>query len=143
MNGINIGFAQSPALNSNESRFFQFTDEFGNTGSAHSHVFGQPLLPWKAGIIVPGVAQEHGVGHLGANGQIGVLENEIRDLGEAAPQHRIIGVELQVLLLDDFPYCLHVWYDYLTSGPAFQMWINSSLFAPAQKFHGSKQPRSR
>ena len=48
------------------------------------------------------------LGNFGADGQFGVFEDEIGDLGKAAAQDRIIRVQLQVLLLEDFSYSFHL-----------------------------------
>jgi hypothetical protein len=63
---------------------------------------------------VPGIAQKHGVGDFRANGDIWVFQNEIRDLGKTVLQHGIDRVQLQILLLDDFPYFPHMWKNYPT-----------------------------
>jgi len=114
MDGVNVGSSLSPALNAYQAGLFQFPHKLGHARPAHAHVLGQPILSRKARIIVPRVAQKHGIGHFGAQRQLGVFQDEIRDLGKASLQHGIDRVQLQILLLEDFPDCFHVWYDYST-----------------------------
>ena len=115
MDGVKVRFPLSPALDRHQTGGFQFGDQLGDTRPGHAHVLRQPVLSRKTGIVVPGVAQKHGVGDLGANGDIRVFQDEIRDLGKTVLQHGIDRVQLQILLLEDFPDGFHVWYDYLTS----------------------------
>ena len=103
MDHVKIGLSLPSALYSNQTGFVQFGDQLGHTHTGHAHVIRQPLLAGKTGVIVPGVAQEHGVGHLRAHGDVGVFEDEIRNLGKAVLQHRIDRVQLQILLLEQFP----------------------------------------
>ena len=108
MDRVKVGFALSTTLNADQSSPLQLGDQLGDTGPGHAHVRRQPFLTWKTGLIVPGVAEEHGIGNFGADGQFGVFEDEIGDLGKAAAQDRIIRVQLQVLLLEDFSYSFHL-----------------------------------
>src|SRR6185503_6631283 len=70
---VDIRLSKAAALDADQAAPAEFADELSHPGTAHPHVGGEPLLPRKAGFIVPSVAQEHGVSHLGANGQIRVF----------------------------------------------------------------------
>ena len=94
MNLVNICFALAPTLDGYQPRLFQFSDQLGDARPGQAHVIRQPVLPRKARIIMPGVAQEHGVGDFGTHRQACIFQNEIRDLGEAPLQHGIDRVQL-------------------------------------------------
>src|SRR5205814_1114955 len=115
MDGVKIGFPLSPTLDCHQTGPFQFADQLSYSHPAHAHVLGQSVLAGKTKFVVPRVAQKHGVGDLGSRRNYRVFQNEIRDLGKASLQHGILRVELQVPLLEDFPDCLHLCYDYVTS----------------------------
>ena len=108
MDGVKVGFPLPPPFNSDQAGAFQFPHKFGHAGAAHAHVLRQPILARKTGIIVPGIAQKHGVGDLGTNGEVGVFEDEIGDLGKTTTQHGIVRVQFEVLLLDHFPDGFHL-----------------------------------
>ena len=103
VDGVKVGFALSPALDADQASRFEFRDQLRHAHSAHAHVLGQSILPGKAGVIVPGVAEEHRVGNFGSDGKVRVFEDEIGDLGKTVPQHGIDRVQLQILFLEDFP----------------------------------------
>jgi len=107
MDDVEIRFAKATALDGDESGLAQFRDEFIHTGAAHAHVLREPFLPRKAVVVSPGVAEEHGVGNFGSKGQRRIAEDKIGDLGKAFPSNRIKGVQLDVLLLDQFAEGLH------------------------------------
>lgn len=108
MDGVEVCLSLPPALDADATGLFQFADELGHPCAAHAHVQGKSFLAGKAGIVVPRVTEEHGVNDLGAEGELGVPEDEIGDLGKTTPQDGIVGVEQQVLLLKEFPDGLHV-----------------------------------
>ena len=108
VDGVKVGLPLAATLNGNQTGAFQLSHEFSHPRPAHPHVLGQSVLPWKAGIIVPGIAQKHGVSDFGSRRQFRVLEDEIGDLSEAILEHGIGRVQPQVLLLEDFPDRLHV-----------------------------------
>ena len=58
----------------------------------------RPILSGKAQVVVPGVAQQQRVDGLGPDGDLGIAQDEIRQLREAIPRDRIGGIELHVLL---------------------------------------------
>ena len=108
MNRVKIGFSLAAALNRDTPGAFQFADEFSHTRPAHAHVLGQAILTGKTGLIVPSVAQEHGVNDSCAERKIWVFQNEIRNLGEALRSDWIKRIQRNVLLLYDFPHRFHV-----------------------------------
>jgi len=108
MNDVKVGFPLPPTLDRHHARPLQFSDQLGHPHPAHAHVLGQSVLARKTKIVMPRVAQEHGVRDLGSHGNFWVFQNEIGDLGKARLQHGILRVQLQVLLLKDFPDWLHL-----------------------------------
>ena len=93
MDGVKVGLSLSPALDCHHAGSFQFGDQLGHARTCHAHILRQPILPRKAGIIVPGVAQKHRIGDFCANRDFRVFQNEIRDLGKASLQHGIEAVQ--------------------------------------------------
>ena len=134
MDGVKVRFSLSPALDGHQTGLLQSGDQLGDTRPGHAHVLRQPVLPRKTRIVVPGVAQKHGVSDFCAHGNVRVFQDEIRDLGKAALQHGISRVQLQILLFEDFPDCFNVWYDYSTrpENPSVD-----KLDSP-RNFHGTK-----
>jgi len=57
---------------------------FAHVGFVQAHILGQSLLPGKAMVVLPRVAQEHGEGELVSGAEIFRFKQEIRDLGKAA-----------------------------------------------------------
>ena len=123
MNGVDVGFALPSALDADQSGAFKFADKLGHAGPAHAHVNRQPILAGKTRIVVPRIAQKHGVSHFRTGRQIGIFQNEIWNLGEASLQHGIDRVQLQILLLEDFPDVFHVCYNYSTRPENPILWI--------------------
>ncbi len=97
-NRIEICFPLSVLGNCNKIRSFQLFDELIYPPNAHTDIFGQPRLAGEAFLIVPSVAEEHGVNHLRANAELWVFENELGDLAEATLNNRINSVQLDVFL---------------------------------------------
>ena len=108
MDGVKVGLALAAPLDADQADPIQFRGQLGNAHPAHAHVLGQTVLAGKARIIVPGVAQEHSISHLGSHREVRVFEDKIWHLREAAPNDQVVGVQLQVLLLDDFPNLFHL-----------------------------------
>lgn len=54
-----------------------------------SHVFCQLGLAWKAGVITPRVFEKHGVRELGADRNVLLREDEIRNLSESVARRKI------------------------------------------------------
>src|ERR1700722_12802093 len=79
---VQIGSPLPSAGDLNETCRLQLLDEFADARLAHAHVFGEPLLPRKAAVIVPGVVQKHRIGDFSAEAEVAVFENEIWDLRE-------------------------------------------------------------
>src|SRR6266851_2233461 len=71
-----------------------------NSWSGYAHVLRQPVLSRKAEIVVPRIAQKHGVGDLRANRDLRIFQNEIRDLGEPSACNRVARRELDIALDD-------------------------------------------
>ena len=109
MNGVEIRLALAASFNRHQFGPLQFPDEFGHARPAHAHVLRQTILARKTRIIVPGIAQKHGIRDLRADGQIRVFEDEIGHLRKATAEDWILRGQMQVMLLEDFPDLFHVW----------------------------------
>jgi hypothetical protein len=107
MDGVNIGSSLAATLNANKPGLFQLANEFSDARAAHAHVLGKPFLTWEARVVVPGVAEEHGINDLGANRQTTVTKDKIRDLRKASSCDWICGVEQDVVLFDDLANWFH------------------------------------
>lgn len=94
MDGVKVGLALAAPLDADQTDAVQFRDQLRDAHTAHAHVLGQPVLAGKARIIMPGVAQEHGIRDLGPHRKVRVFEDEIGHLREATPDNRIVRVQL-------------------------------------------------
>lgn len=107
MDGIEVGFPLSPALDRDQVDTLQFGDQLCDPRTGHAHILRESILAREAGIVVPGVAQKHGVNHLGANRQSAVAQYEIGHLRKTLPDHGIGGIQQNIALLDDLANGLH------------------------------------
>ena len=71
LDGVQVGLALTAARDLNELAAFEFLDKFVGARDAHAHVVGKPFLAGKAMVVVPCVAEEHGVDVFGAHREIG------------------------------------------------------------------------
>lgn len=104
---VEVRLALTASDDFHQSGGFERLDEFIDARNAHAHVLGETFLAGKAGIVVPRVAEKHRINDFRSDRQNGIAQNKIRDLGEPATCDRIERVELNVLLLENVPYCLH------------------------------------
>jgi hypothetical protein len=102
VDGVTIRLSLTATLDRDEAASFQLSNEFGNAASAHAHVGRQAFLAGKAGIIVPGVTQEHGVSDFRSDRQVGLLEDEVGHLGKAPLRDRVCCVQLNIPFLNQF-----------------------------------------
>ena len=89
MQPVEIGLAQSALGDLEKVRALQLIEVGPYASLPCSHVAGKCLLTGIDGIIGPGVFEQHGIGELGANGQLLVGEDEIRDHRESVARRRI------------------------------------------------------
>jgi hypothetical protein len=95
---IEICFPLSALSDCDKIRSFQLFDELIYPPDAHTDILGQPRLAGEAFLIVPSVAEKHGVNHLRADAELWVFKNEVGNLGEATLNNRIDSVQLDVFL---------------------------------------------
>lgn len=86
---VKVGFAKPPLGYFKEARVFQLLEVSSHTALSCPHILRKLLLPWKAGVVCPGVFEEHGVSELGAHTHLFVGQDKVRDLGEAVAGDRI------------------------------------------------------
>ena len=89
VDGVKIGFTLTPATDGDQTGGLQFRDQLGHPDTRQAHVTGQPVLTGKTTVVMPGVAQEHGIGDLGPDGNFRIAEDEVGHLGEPVLQHGI------------------------------------------------------
>src|SRR3982750_518757 len=89
---VDIGLAQATALDCEEPLFLEFLKVRHHAASAYTSVVGKDLLARKTTVSLPGVAEQHHIGELGAGSDVGPAKNGVGDLSEAL---------LEALLLDD------------------------------------------
>jgi len=96
MQAIEVGLAKAPLGHFEEAGILQFFEVGSHTAFPCSHVVRELLLAGKAGVIRPGVFQKHGIGELGADTELLIGEDEVRDLGEAMERDGISTDDLDV-----------------------------------------------
>jgi len=89
MQAIQIGFAKSSLLYFQELLTFQFFEVCPDASVGGAHVGGQLDLSGKAGVVLPCVFEQHRIGELGADRDVGIRENEIWNLREAVTRGEI------------------------------------------------------
>ncbi len=98
LEGVHIRLTKSPALDGQEPFLLESFDESIDAPYASANVARQLLLSWKAAVIVPGIRQEHRKGYLLTDCQVAVFQDEIRNLGKAIRNNRIVRIQDNVSL---------------------------------------------
>ena len=98
---VEVGLPLSSSCDFDQAEAFQLLGELVDARAAHADFAGEPLLARKAVVVVPSVLQELGVGDLGAETELRIVEDEIGDLRKAAPHHGVVRVESYVALAED------------------------------------------
>ena len=96
MQAIEVSLAKSSLGHFQEAGILQLFEVGSHTTLPRPHVVGELLLAGKAGVVRPGVFQEHGIGELGADAQVLIGEDEVWDLGEAMARDGIGADDLDV-----------------------------------------------
>ena len=89
MEPIDVGFAKTALHDFKKAGRLQLLEICAHTSLPRANVFRKPLLTRKTSIVCPCVLEEHGVGHLAADGEFLVGQDEIRNLREPVPGNRI------------------------------------------------------
>src|SRR5205809_6852454 len=76
LDGVDVGLALAAALDLDQPGLLQLADQLRNARPCHAHVLGKAILTREAEIVVPTVADEHGVDHLSADRQGGHPQDE-------------------------------------------------------------------
>ena len=80
MQAIEVGSAKTTLRHFEKMCVFKFFQIRAHAALSGAHINCKFLLPGKAGVIGPGVFQEHGVSELGADAQVLVGQDEIWNL---------------------------------------------------------------
>ena len=110
IDGVEVRPPLPASRNFNERTALKLLDEAIDARDAHADILGEAVLAGKAKIVVPGVAEKQRVDRLCADRNVGIAQNEIRNLREPIASHRVCGVELHVALnvLKLTAYVFHV-----------------------------------
>jgi len=110
VDGVEVGPPLPASRNFNQRTALKLLDEAVDARNAHADILGEAVLAGKTKVVVPGVAEKQRVDRLCADRNVGIAQNEIRDLGEPIASHRVCGVELHVALkaLNLTAYVFHV-----------------------------------
>ena len=95
---VQVGFTQASLDDFQEARLFQFLQVPPDTAFARSHIVGKFCLAGKAGVVAPCIFQQHCVGELRANGNVGFGEDEIRNLCKPVTRGEISADNFDVAL---------------------------------------------
>lgn len=95
---VEVGHSKPALFDLQEFGVLELLEVRANAALTRAHFFGQFLLPRKDSIVGPVVFQQHGVGELGADGEVLVGEDDVGHLREAMPRHRIGTDDLDVSL---------------------------------------------
>ena len=101
MQPVQVGLAEATLLDFQQLRRLKLLKVGPDAAIRGAHVLGQLDLPRKAGVVVPGVLEQHRIGELGANRDVLLGEDEVRDLGEAVARDRIGPDDLDVAFLEN------------------------------------------
>ena len=74
---------------------------------ADTHCCCDSSLFRKAASLLPGVHQQKGVGHAGANRKIGIAHNQVWKGGKTGSQHLILDDDALHAFFGDIPYFVH------------------------------------
>ena len=95
---VEVRLPLSPSRDLDEAAALELLDESVDARDAHSDILREPILSGEAKVVVPRVAEQQRVDRLCADRDVGVAQDEIRDLGKSMQGHRIDGVERHVAL---------------------------------------------
>ena len=101
MQPVQIGLAEATLLDLQQFRRLQLLEVGANATIGRPHVFCERNLSGEASVIAPRVFEQHRISELGADGNIRVRQNEIRDLSEAVTRRKIGTNDFNVALSED------------------------------------------
>jgi hypothetical protein len=89
MKPVKVRLSEAPLFDFEQLCRFKFFEVRADTALSRSHVLRECGLSWKAGVVVPGIFEQHGVREFSADRDIAVREDEIGHLGEAVTRREI------------------------------------------------------
>jgi len=95
---VDVGAPQSAALDADKVLGDQFLEILNDRAGRHLEVTRQQVLAGEAILVLPGVAQDEGVGKLGAVGESANLEQVVGELGEAQAQRLVLDDDGRLVL---------------------------------------------
>src|SRR5208282_725187 len=98
---VEIGLTKAALLDLQQLGGLKLLEIGADAAVSGAHIFCKLDLAREAGVIVPCVFEKHGVGELGADGDVFLRENEIRDLGEAVARRGISADNFDVALFEN------------------------------------------
>jgi hypothetical protein len=98
---VDIGLALPAPGDAQQPVGLQRLEVLADIGLVQAHVLGKPLLARVAVVVLPRVAEQHGEGEFVARAEVLRLEQEVRDLGEAAAGGGVGVAQDDVAILED------------------------------------------
>ena len=98
---VQVGLAKTTLGDLQEAAPLQLLQVCTDAAVGGAHVFRKLDLPWKAGVVVPGILEKHRVSELSPDRYIFVGEHEVGDLGEAVPGDGIGTDEFNIAFFED------------------------------------------
>lgn len=100
---VDIGLALTASLDRQQSCRLKRFEVAANTALVQAHVGREALLAWKAVVVLPSIAEQHGEGHLVTCAQLARSEQEVRYLRKPALTGGICAFEDDVFVAEEFP----------------------------------------
>jgi hypothetical protein len=98
---VDISLALAAPGDAQQPVGLQRLEVLAHVGLMQAHVLGKPFLARIAIVVLPRVAEQHGEGELVARAEVLRLEQEVRDLGEAAAGGGVGVAQDDVAILED------------------------------------------
>jgi hypothetical protein len=98
---VDIGLALAAPGDAQQPVGLQRFEVLADVRLVQAHVLGKPFLARIAVVVLPRVAEQYGEGELVARAEVLRLEQEVRDLGEAAPRGGVGIAQDDVAVLED------------------------------------------
>ena len=93
---VEVRLAKAALCHFQEFMVLQFLEVAANAALSCPHVFSEFDLAGKAGVICPGILEQHGVGELRTDGQILVRQHEVGDLSESEARRGVGSHDLNI-----------------------------------------------
>jgi len=95
---VDVGAPQPAPLDADKVLGNQFFEILDDRARRHFQVTRQQILTGEAILVLPGVAQDEGVGEFGAVGEPANLEQVVGELGEAQAQRLVLDDDGRLVL---------------------------------------------